>query len=160
MPFFDVVFLKCDILHVSNDLVLVAAHTHTTTTMRKKGLCNSGLSYIRQRYRAEVSLNQSLEVQAMETQGVKKVLEMAIQQLKKSTLSKNPIQRYRYDGYMAKHYDKAISRHKAQLVVKSYAQTQGINYEETFAPVAKMKMIRSILVEQQVRDDNDTLNMS
>ena len=61
---------------------------------------------------------------------------------------------------MAKHYDKAISRHKAQLVVKSYAQTQGINYEETFAPVAKMKMIRSILVEQQVRDDNDTLNMS
>ena len=40
----------------------------------------------------------------METQGVKKVLEMAIQQLKKSTLSKNPIQRYRYDGYMAKHY--------------------------------------------------------
>ena len=42
--------------------------------------------------------------------------------------------------------DGVVSRHKVRLVVKGYAQTQGhIDYEETFALVAKMEMICSIL---------------
>ena len=34
---------------------------------------------------------------------------------------------------------------KAMLVVKGYTQKEGINYEETFSLVAKLKSIRIIL---------------
>lgn len=35
-----------------------------------------------------------------------------------------------------------MSRLKACLVVKSYAQTYGVNYLDTFSPVAKLRSIR------------------
>ncbi len=38
--------------------------------------------------------------------------------------------------------DGSVERYKARLVAKSFTQTYGIYYEETFAPIAKMNSIR------------------
>ncbi len=39
-----------------------------------------------------------------------------------------------------------VSRYKARLVVKGYAQIHGIDYEETYSLVAKMTIVRAIIV--------------
>ena len=38
-----------------------------------------------------------------------------------------------------------VIRNKARLVCKGYAQVEGIDYEETFAPVARLEAIRMFL---------------
>ena len=48
--------------------------------------------------------------------------------------------------YKVKHNsDGTVSKYKARLVAKGYAQTYGIDYEETFIPMAKMATICVII---------------
>jgi hypothetical protein len=48
--------------------------------------------------------------------------------------------------YKVKHnVNGSVSRYKVRLVAEGYAQTYGINYEETYSPVAKMTIVRAII---------------
>jgi hypothetical protein len=39
----------------------------------------------------------------------------------------------------------AVVWYKARLIVKGYAQRQGVDYDEVFAPVARMEAVRLLL---------------
>ena len=41
--------------------------------------------------------------------------------------------------------DGSINKHKARLVVEGYAQMFGVDFSETFAPVARLDAIRMLL---------------
>lgn len=43
------------------------------------------------------------------------------------------------------HSDGSLDKHKARLVAKGYAKRQGIDYDDTFAPTARMATIRTTL---------------
>ena len=42
--------------------------------------------------------------------------------------------------------DDSIECHKAQLVAKGYTQVEGLDYHDTFAPIAKLVMVRCVIV--------------
>ena len=50
--------------------------------------------------------------------------------------------------------DGVVTRNKARLVAQGYSQEEGIDFEETFAPVARIEAIRKLLafvVSQSVK---------
>ena len=54
--------------------------------------------------------------------------------------------------YKIKHEADGSLRYKSRLTAKGYTQTKGVDYFETFAPVAKVETLRLLLVEALLRD--------
>jgi hypothetical protein len=49
------------------------------------------------------------------------------------------------------HANGTIERYKAQLVAKGYTQMEGVDYFDTFSPVAKMTTVQVLLVVAAIK---------
>ena len=58
--------------------------------------------------------------------------------------SANPIS-YKWIYKIKIKSDGSVERYKTRLIAKGFAQEYGINYDETFVPVAKMTSIRTLI---------------
>jgi hypothetical protein len=48
--------------------------------------------------------------------------------------------------YKIKHVaDESVEKHKARFVARGFSQVEGVDYDETFAPVARYTSIRTII---------------
>jgi hypothetical protein len=52
------------------------------------------------------------------------------------------------------HFDGSLERYKASLVARGFQQEQGCDYDETFAPIAQMTTICTLLVVASVRESS------
>ena len=59
--------------------------------------------------------------------------------------SDKPVIRVKWVYKTKLHLDGSVQKHKAPLVAKGYAQKSGIDYNETFAPVARLDTIRTLI---------------
>ncbi len=56
-------------------------------------------------------------------------------------------------GYSVKlKSDGSLDRYKARLVAQGFSQEYGIDYDETFAPIAKMTTVRTLIAISTIRD--------
>lgn len=46
---------------------------------------------------------------------------------------------------MKQNLEGKAERYKSRLVTRGYGQTYGVDYDETFAPVAKMSTVRTLI---------------
>ena len=47
--------------------------------------------------------------------------------------------------------DRSIKRYKSRLIAKGFTQEYGVDYEETFVPVARISSVRALLVVAAAR---------
>ena len=52
---------------------------------------------------------------------------------------------YKWIYKIKTHSDRSIKRYKACLVTKGFAQEYGIDYEETFTPIARISFVHALL---------------
>lgn len=50
--------------------------------------------------------------------------------------------------------DEYVQKHKARLVVKGYSQKFGIDFNETFAPIARLDTIMTLIALAAQKDGN------